>query len=108
LSELELQLLEIQGEVDKFNRGEDPYDAVSDTLESQIGPSPIDPEEDVTRSEAEITNIFSFAGNYIMIMKDLNLSTVPATARPIIDSAIEIAGSLDELNETFVDVYALL
>jgi len=108
LSELELQVIEIQGEVDKFNRGEDPYDAVSDTLESQIGPSPIDPEEDVTRSEAEITNIFSFAGNYIMIMKDLNLSTVPATARPIIDSAIEIAGSLDELNETFVDVYALL
>ena len=43
-----------------------------------------------------------------MITKDLVIESAPETARPILESAIEIAGSLEDLKLAFADVFALL
>lgn len=96
--EVQAQLIEIV--VDKFNRGEDPYV----TIEPPIGPSP----ESTIRSAEEITNIYTFVGEYLMITKDIVIEDAPETARPILESAVEIAGSLEDLKLAFEDVFVLL
>ena len=110
LTEEEEQAQLIQIEVDKFNNGEDPYTAIepqigpSPAIEPQIGPSP----ESGILGEVEITNIYTFVGNYLMITKDIVIENAPETARPILESAVEIAGSLEDLKLAFADVFALL
>jgi len=124
LTEEEKQTQLIQIEVDKFNQAiwyprsdEEMYlnntcIPIPDTDENQCDPytliHPVEPEEEITEATYNITKIFTFIGNYLMITRDIVIEDAIDTARPILESGIEITGSLEDLKLAFAEVYALL
>ena len=98
LTEGELQAQSIQVEVDKFNLGEDPYFLDEPTIDPGTG----------EETQGEIQKTYLFVGIYLATTGNISIEEAPESARPILESAVAIAGSMDDLKLAFADVFALM